>query len=455
MFHSKIGVLALPCLLALAPAWGAVPKTDKPRLMISEFPVAKGAYEGWGGWGAGGSEARVSDVLQDLMVTAMVEKAGDKVRLMERKQLETVLAEQKLGASGLMDENTAVVMGKLVGCQYMIAGKVTRFAYKKSGFGTGWGVSALMSKVPGMGGAAASAAGDVHVSKASFTGRLDCRLIDLTTGEILLVAHDEGSVKDVGVKVAGTGSDVQFDQELVNKIFEPIAVSIATRLAARLTQLKEAGELQLTPPKPPTAAQLADLRAAAAPKAPAPASEAAPQAGAAAQAGAAPQAAYAMPQGTGIEPVDPAMLKALLPDSALGYGRNSQDAVKTGMGTFKVSKASSGFGDKQGHKVELTIMDIAGAASSGMLTMWANTEQDRQTDGGYEKMYKAGGYAIHEKWNKGGRGDYQVLVATRFVVEAHGTQVDMASLKRAVELVDFKKLEAMKGIGIPATAPQP
>jgi curli biogenesis system outer membrane secretion channel CsgG len=436
----------LPCLLALAPARAAVPKNDKPRLMISEFPVAKGAYEGWNGWGMGGSEARVSDVLQDLMVTAMIEKAGDKVRLMERKQLESVLAEQKLGASGLMDENTAVVMGKLVGCQYMIAGKVTRFAYKKSGFGTGWGVSALVSKVPGMGGAAASAAGDIHVSKASFTGRLDCRLIDLTTGEIILVAHNEGQVKDVGVKVAGTGSDIQFDQELVNKIFEPIATSIATKLAARLTQLKEAGELQLTPPKPPTAAQLAELRKPAAP-APAPA-PAVPQA-------AAPQAAFVMPQGTGIDPVDPAMLKALLPETALGYGRNSQDAVKTGAGTFKVSKASSAFGDKQGHKVELTIMDIAGAASSGMLTMWANTEQDRQTDGGYEKMYKAGGRAVHERWEKSGSGEYQVLVAARFVVEAHGTQVDMASLKRTVELVDFKKLEAMKGIGMPGAAAQP
>jgi len=70
-------------------------------------------------------------------------------------------------------------------------------------------------------------------------------------------------------------------------------------------------------------------------------------------------------------------------------------------------------------------------------------------------MYKAGGRSVHEKWDKGGSGEYQVLVATRFVVEVHGNQVDMAALKRTAELVDFKKLEAMKGFGIPSAAPKP
>jgi len=227
--------LALPCLIAFLPAGAQVPKNNRPRLVVLDFPVANGAYEGWHGWGYGGGETHISSALQELMTTSLMEKGTGKIRLMERKQLEAIVGEQKLGSSGLVDDSTAVKMGKLVGCRYMVTGKVTRFAYKKSGFGTGWGVSALINKVNPNAGAAGSVAGDIHVSKASFTGRLDVRLIDVQTGEILAVAHEEGTTKDTSVKVAGTGNDVQYDQELVNKIFEPVADKISETLIKRIT----------------------------------------------------------------------------------------------------------------------------------------------------------------------------------------------------------------------------
>jgi len=226
--------MAFPCLIAFLPAAAQVPKNSRPRMVVLEFPVANGAYEGWHGWGYGGGETHISSALQELMTTSLLEKGAGKIRLMERKQLEQILGEQKLGASGLVDEPTAVKLGKLVGCQYMVTGKVTRFAYKKSGFGTGWGITALVNKFSPNAGAAASAAGDVHVAKATFTGRLDVRLIDVQTGEILAVAKEEGTVKDTSVKVAGTGEDVQYDQELVNKIFEPIADKISDTLIKRV-----------------------------------------------------------------------------------------------------------------------------------------------------------------------------------------------------------------------------
>jgi len=225
--------LSLPCLISVLSA-APVPKEERPRLVVLEFPVAAGAYEGWHGWGGGGGETHISSALQELMTTALLTQGTGKVRIMERKQLEAIVGEQKLGASGLMDETTAVQMGKLIGCRYMITGKVTRFAYKKSGFGTGWGVTALVDKLNPKAGAAASAAGDVHVSKATFTGRLDVRLIDVQTSEILAVAKEEGVTKDTSVKVAGTGSEVEYDEELVNKIFEPITDKIAGTLIKKL-----------------------------------------------------------------------------------------------------------------------------------------------------------------------------------------------------------------------------
>ena len=225
--------LSLPSLMSFLSA-APTPKSERPRMVVLDFPVANGAYEGWHGWGYGGGETHISSALQELMTTALLTKGEGKIRLMERKQLEAVIGEQKLGASGLVDDTTAVQMGKLVGCQYMVTGKVTRFAYKKSGISTGWGVTALLNKVNPNAGAANAVAGDVHVGKASFTGRLDVRLIDVKTAEILAVAKEEGTVKDVSVKVAGTGSDVQYDQELVNKIFEPIADKIAETMIKRI-----------------------------------------------------------------------------------------------------------------------------------------------------------------------------------------------------------------------------
>jgi curli biogenesis system outer membrane secretion channel CsgG len=228
-------MLCAPLLLAAVPLFARVPKSERPRVCVLEFPVVQGAYDGWAGWGYGGGRASISGSLQDLMTTELMSAADGKIRLIERENIEKIVGEQKFTNSGLVDEKTAVEMGKILGVRYMITGKVTRFAYKKSGFGTGWGVSALVSKVaPGLGGAGAAAAGDIHVGKASFTGRLDIRLIDVKTSEILAAMSDEGSAKDLSVKVAGTGNDVQYDQELVNKIFEPVAKNLSKKMVDKI-----------------------------------------------------------------------------------------------------------------------------------------------------------------------------------------------------------------------------
>jgi curli biogenesis system outer membrane secretion channel CsgG len=96
-------------------------------------------------------------------------------------------------------------------------------------------VGALVSKVTGSG-MAGAVAGSVSVKKASFTGRLDLRMIEVETGEILGAWKDEDKVNDTSVKVAGTGAEVQYDEELVNKVFEPILQRIAPKMVRIITQ---------------------------------------------------------------------------------------------------------------------------------------------------------------------------------------------------------------------------
>jgi curli biogenesis system outer membrane secretion channel CsgG len=210
-------------------------KTSLPRVAVLKFPVAPGAWSGWrhGGWG--NEEARIADVLQDLFVTELVSKGKGKIRLVERERINEIRGELNFQQSGEVDTATVQKVGKLLGVKYMITGKVTRFAYKDSSIKGGWLAGALVGKLTGNS-IASGAAGDTQIGKASFSGRLDVRLIEVETGEILVTEKDDGSVSDTSVMVGGTGKEIEYDEELVNKIFEPIVEKMAPKLVRGITK---------------------------------------------------------------------------------------------------------------------------------------------------------------------------------------------------------------------------
>jgi len=233
-----IGSLLAGLLLATPLAAQKLSKADKaklPRVAIIEFKAAPDCWHGWhhGGWGA--NMSTISNQLRDLLVTELTQKGRGKFRMVERERLEDIRGELAFQQSGEVDTSTVQKVGKLLGVKYMITGKVTRFAYKEGGFKTGWGVGALVDKVTGSG-LAGAVAGSVNVKKASFTGRLDLRMIEVETGEILGTWKDEDKVADMSVKVAGTGAEVEYDEELVNKVFEPIIQRLAPKMVRIITQ---------------------------------------------------------------------------------------------------------------------------------------------------------------------------------------------------------------------------
>jgi len=227
-----IALLAVFALAAPAFAQRKLSKEDRaklPRIAILDFKAAPDAWSGWhhGGWG--NQMGTISNQLRDLFTTEIVEKGKNKIRVIERERLQDIRSELNFQQSGEVDTATVQKIGKLLGVKYVMTGKVTRFAYKEAGFSSGWGVGALVGKVTGNG-MAGAVAGSVNVKKASFTGRLDIRLIEVETGEILGAWKDEDKLDDTSVKVAGTGAEVQYDEELVNKVFEPIVERITPKL---------------------------------------------------------------------------------------------------------------------------------------------------------------------------------------------------------------------------------
>ena len=227
-----LALLAVAAVATPAFAQKKLSKEEKaklPRIAILEFKAAPDAWHGWrhGGWG--NQMGTISNQLRDLFTTEIVDKGKNKLRVVERERLQEIRAELDFQQSGEVDTATVQKIGKLLGVKYVMTGKVTRFAYKEGGFSTGWGVGALVSKVTGDH-TAGAVAGSVNVKKASFTGRLDIRLIEVETGEVLGAWKDEGNVSDTSVKVAGTGAEVTYDEELVNKVFEPIVERITPKL---------------------------------------------------------------------------------------------------------------------------------------------------------------------------------------------------------------------------------
>ncbi len=205
-------------------------KAKKPRMAILDFPPASG---GWSCSGWNQSERRMSDVLRDLFTTEIAERAGKKVRIVERERLKDLRGELSFEQSGEVDGAAAQKLGKLLGVRYMLSGKITRFACKKSGASTGWGVGSLVGKLTGSG-TAGAVAGSVNTHKMKFSGRIDARLIDVETGEILGTFKDEEETQDTSVKIAGGGTDVSYDEELVNKVYEPIVQRIAPKIVKKI-----------------------------------------------------------------------------------------------------------------------------------------------------------------------------------------------------------------------------
>jgi curli biogenesis system outer membrane secretion channel CsgG len=227
-----VSFLAVLALASPAFAQKKLSKEEKaklPRVAILDFKAAPDAWHGWrhGGWG--NNMSTISNQLRDMFTTEIIEKGKNKIRVIERERLADIRGELNFQQSGEVDVATVQKIGKLLGVKYVMTGKITRFAYKEGGFSSGWGVGALVGKVTGSG-MAGAVAGSVNVKKASFTGRLDIRLIEVETGEILGAWKDEDKVDDTSVKVAGGGSEVSYDEELVNKVFEPVVQRITPKL---------------------------------------------------------------------------------------------------------------------------------------------------------------------------------------------------------------------------------
>ncbi|MBK7381520.1 MAG: hypothetical protein IPJ03_21505 [Ignavibacteriales bacterium] len=157
-------------------------------------------------------------------------------------------------------------------------------------------------------------------------------------------------------------------------------------------------------------------------------------------------------EGKKVEPVDFRELKALYPESINGMKRTNSSGEKTAAFNMNLSHAEADYNSEDGSKsFDINITDMGNM--SGLTQMaaygWAMGEFDRETDSGYEKTTNFSGYKAYEEYNNEGKyGKLQVLVSSRFIVEASGNNISMDELKSALGQIDLSKLESWKNFGV-------
>jgi curli biogenesis system outer membrane secretion channel CsgG len=190
---------------------------EKPRLGVLRFTNNTSA--GW--WsGSTGSE------LQDMLAAELTSIGAFQV--LERKEIDAVLGEQDLGASGRIDSKTKAKIGKIKGAKYLVAGTVSSFQEQTSG--SGGGISVMGFSVGG------------KSDKAYMA--VDLKVIDTTTGEIVdartVEASSSSSGLTLGASVRGVSGNLgQYEKTPTGKAIRACVMEIAEYLECSLIKGKD------------------------------------------------------------------------------------------------------------------------------------------------------------------------------------------------------------------------
>jgi curli biogenesis system outer membrane secretion channel CsgG len=158
----------------------------------------------WSYWGDDLGYAVADELVTQLFGTGQFS-------LVERSQLESVLAEQNLGQSGLVNPTQAAEIGRLLGVQLILTGSITRFSIDTKGGGFG-GFQAEYSEAE---------------------SSLDIRLIDTTTAEIMFADDGEGKVRLGGFRIKGVNFRQDFDVGLAQEALRPAVEDAVKKIVAK------------------------------------------------------------------------------------------------------------------------------------------------------------------------------------------------------------------------------
>jgi curli biogenesis system outer membrane secretion channel CsgG len=192
---------------------------------VAVFSFEDKTDHSWGWW-----DGRApGDGMADMLTTALV-KSGE-YTVVERKEITALLDEQKLGQSGVVTQESAAQVGKMLGVELAIVGSVTEFGYSKKDVG---------GTVKGFG---------LGVKKQKATVAVDVRLISTTTGEILKAENvrkeESSSGLSVSTREGSFNNETDFDNSIVGKATRAAVEDIVVLINANAGTMTWSGKIIL------------------------------------------------------------------------------------------------------------------------------------------------------------------------------------------------------------------
>jgi curli biogenesis system outer membrane secretion channel CsgG len=188
MFRRLIPV----CLFLIALAAAAPAQQAKRRVAVMNFDygtVTTYVQQIFG------TNQDIGKGIADLLVDKLVNDGQYSV--IERKELDKVLAEQNFSNSDRADPNSAAKIARILGVQAIIIGSVTQFGRDDKSTAVGGGAVGHVTGRFGIGG--------VKKSEANAIVQITARMIDTNTAEILASCSGKGESTRKGTGLLGAG----------------------------------------------------------------------------------------------------------------------------------------------------------------------------------------------------------------------------------------------------------
>ena len=223
------GAVALATVATPLPA-----EAQSSRPTVAVLDLDFGSVQQWwsGNWDIGKGVA-------DLLVDELVNDGS--FRVIERKRLDAILAEQNFSNSERADPSAAAVakIGKALGVKYLIVGSITKFGTENKNLGVGgsaWGAGKF-------------GLGKVGTSKGKATVALTVRMVDTSTGEIMVSSKGQAESSRSGLLLGGAGGggaggsggvemgSSDFRETILGEATEKAVTQVTTNLVAKKDRL--------------------------------------------------------------------------------------------------------------------------------------------------------------------------------------------------------------------------
>lgn len=213
MSRAAFALLAAAQLALLLPG-PAVAGAAKPRIAVLGFSEESAGH--WSG--------HVGTAAEDWFVDSLVNT--QRFSVLERQQLQKILAEKHFQASGHVSASSAAQIGRMLGVQLVVFGTV-HFAQSKQEVHTG-GIPTPLGRI-----------GWGTGSKKTTEGTLTARAVSVESGEILFSKSETVSSTSVDFDVMGTGARTEWDDTLARNLFQPAVEKLTSALVGKIDGIKE------------------------------------------------------------------------------------------------------------------------------------------------------------------------------------------------------------------------